>query len=116
MEAPFHYGYLSDGTAVTLATFADNGAWVDYVANCLRLELFTSKTNITSTTRANLLYDAMIDPYLVLEHTAEAAATGEDIKPLTSKQISRTISLLSKEKMLRPAAKAVSEFTAKEAL
>lgn len=109
MAAELTYSVLSDGTPVSVGFFEDDGMWGSYVSTAIRLELFTSKTTVDSSTRAKLVYLTMIEPYLLrIEPTAEAASAAT---PLTISAPSRNMAStlnMGRELQLRNAEKVVS--------
>lgn len=66
LKGDIQNGFLSDGSQVTLVTFADDGAWGDYTANALRIELFR-QTPLNGNNRANLSLRNMVNPQLLRE-------------------------------------------------
>lgn len=100
IKAKVENGYLSDGSLVTLATFADDGGWGDYTANALRIELFTG-TPFSSSTRAQLSLRNMVDPQLLrVDEEAPATTTATSAKGMI---MSETKAALAAATAVQPA-------------
>ena len=66
----------------TVGYFEDNGSWQGYTVSALRLELFTSDEEISSTTRSGKSLLSMINPYLVKESAAPPTAKRAELAVL----------------------------------